>query len=121
MQLIDTTGSDRNRDLITYNYKNNNGVLIIYDISKKESFEKINKYLDEVERYANEQTKICKILVGNKMDKKEREVSEEEGKKFANDNKMAFFEISAKDNINIQQLLNFIANKLLRYELNKII
>ena len=93
---------------------------MIYDISNKTSFINLYKWFDQIDLNANEQTKICKVLVGNKIDISEREVTEEEGKKFADNNNMPYFEMSAKDNTNVGPVFEFITNKILRYELNKI-
>ena len=119
MQIIDTNGKERYRSGLRFIYQKANGILIIYDISKKESFNNLYKYFDEINLYANEQSKICKILIGNKTDILDRAIDEEEGKKVAKEKNMAFFEVSAKDNQNINQVFNFIVNKILRYELNK--
>ena len=120
LQIVDVNGSEHYRNLLKFNYKNANGILLIYDITKKNSFRNLYKWFDQIDLNANEQTKICKVLVGNKIDISEREVTEEEGKKYADDNKMPYFEMSAKDNINVGPVFEFITNKILRYELNKI-
>ena len=102
------------------NYKQAKGVIIVYDISNRDSFNNLDSWFDKIDEYCNEDGKICKILVGNKNDTKERRVKEEEGKNLANEKKMAFFEVSSKTNNNVNQIFFFLANKILRYEQNKI-
>ena len=102
------------------NYKQAKGVIIVYDISNRDSFINLNNWFNKIDEYCNEEGKICKILVGNKNDTKDRRVKEEEGKNLANEKKMAFFEVSSKTNDNVNQIFVFLANKILRYEQNKI-
>ena len=102
------------------NYKQAKGVIVVYDISNRDSFINLNNWFNKIDEYCNEEGKICKILVGNKNDTKDRKVKEEEGKNLANEKKMAFFEVSSKTNDNVNQIFVFLANKILRYEQNKI-
>ena len=102
------------------NYKQAKGVIVVYDISNRDSFINLNNWFNKIDEYCNEEGKICKILVGNKNDTKDRKVKEEEGKNLANEKKMAFFEVSSKTNDNVNQIFFFLANKILRYEQNKI-
>ena len=102
------------------NYKQAKGVIVVYDISNRDSFINLNNWFNKIDEYCNEEGKICKILVGNKNDTKDRRVQEEEGKNLANEKKMAFFEVSSKTNDNVNQIFVFLANKILRYEQNKI-
>ena len=102
------------------NYKQAKGVIIIYDISNRDSFINVRYWFDKIDEYCNEEGKICKILVGNKNDTNNRKVKEEEGKNLANEKKVAFFEVSSKTNNNVNQIFVFLANKILRYEQNQI-
>ena len=63
---------------------------------------------------ANAQTNVCKVLVGNKCDKPDRTVTEEEGKKLADDFAMSFFETSAKTNQNVNEVFNFLTQQILK-------
>ena len=63
-----------------------------YDVTDENSFKNIKNWIKQIEQ--NAQTNVCKVLVGNKCDKPDRKVSEEEGRKLANDFGMNFFETS---------------------------
>ena len=102
------------------NYKQAKGVIIVYDISNRDSFINLRNWFNKIDEYCNEEGKICKILVGNKNDINNRKVKEEEGKNLANEKKVAFFEVSSKTNNNVNQIFVFLANKILRYEQNQL-
>ena len=119
LQLLDTNGSDYYRRLLKTHFKTANGVIFIYDASDKYTFNNLYKWINDVNDFGNEQINICKILVANKIDSY-KEVSEEQGKKFAQEHNMPFFEISVKENTNVEQIFTFLANKMLRYQINKL-
>lgn len=80
-----------------------NAVILVYDITKKESFEHIEQWLKNVDTKCKKN--ILKILIGNKYDlKQERKVTEHEAKVFAQKNDLPYFETSAKDNYNVTEL-----------------
>ena len=106
LKILDTNGSDFYRSSLKTHFKTANGIILMYDISDKNSFNNIYKWISDIKDYGNNQCNICKILVGNKFDSNSKEVTEEEGKKFAHENKMAFFEISVKENKNVGQIFN---------------
>ena len=93
--------------------KNSHGIIITYDITKRSSFESIYYRLNGVKRCLEEI--ILFALVGLKIDLYEKEeVSEEEARKFAEDNNMLFYLTSAKENINVENCFNGIINEIIR-------
>ena len=84
-------------------YKGAHGIILTYDVTDQNSFKNIRNWIKQIE--ANAQTNVCKVLVGNKCDKPDRVVTEEDGKNLANEYKMNFFETSAKTNKNINEVL----------------
>ena len=119
LQILDTNGSDYYRRWLISHYKNAHGIIFIYDVSNKNTFSNMYKWINHVKDFGNEESNVCKILVGNKIDSY-NEVKNEEGKILAEKYNMPFFEMSIKDNRNVEQIFNFITNKILRYEMNKI-
>lgn len=82
--------------------------MIVYDIAKKETFNNLNKWLNEVETYANEG--VLMILVGNKTDlNSQRQVSTESGAEWAALNDMPFIETSAKHATNVTEAFTMLA------------
>ncbi|KAJ7378860.1 hypothetical protein OS493_020462 [Desmophyllum pertusum] len=95
LQVWDTAGQERFKTITSSYYRGAHGVMIVYDIARKETFTNLNKWLNEVETYANEG--VLMILVGNKTDlNSHRQVSAESGAEWAALNDMPFIETSAK-------------------------
>ena len=109
--LYDTAGQERYEALCKSLYKKVDGIILVYDITSRESFEYIPKWVKEIKQY-NESFSI--MLIGNKIDDEEnRIISFEEGKKFADDNNMVFFETSAKNGENVNKAFIYYGNKLM--------
>ena len=76
--------------------------MLVYDITDLESFQNLNTWLIEIEKNASKN--VYKILVGNKCDmENDRKVTYEQGKDFASQYGMKFFETSAKDSTNVSE------------------
>ena len=103
VQIWDTAGQENFRSITRSYYKNSACALLVYDISKKESFESIQSWIEDCKNSAPET--VLMVLVGNKSDlTEERKVSEEEGREFAEKNGLLFFETSAKTGENVKEV-----------------
>ena len=108
MQIWDTAGQERFRNVISSYFKGAHGILLIYDITNRESFKELENWLGEVERNASNQ--VLKILLGNKCDLDDkREITKDEGEAFAMRNGMQFMETSAKVNTNVNEAFEALA------------
>lgn len=85
-------------------------MIIVYDVTNKSSFEKVQEWVQSV--IDNTERSIKMVLVGNKIDLP-REVTTEEGKKLADFYKIPFFETSAKENIGITECIRTILKEVL--------
>ena len=97
-QLWDTPGREQYREMIFHNISNFSGGIIIYDITKRITYDNVLLWIKILKERSDKNCMIC--LVGNKLDKVEklpslREVTKEEAETFAFLNHMIFFEISA--------------------------
>ena len=109
--IWDTSGQERYNSLINSYFRGSRGCFIVYDISDRNSFDNLEKKFDLVRDYANEDVKI--ILVGNKNDLEgQRKVKTEEGKNFAEKMACPFFETSAKNNENIDEIFKLMSKKI---------
>ena len=105
IQIWDTAGQEAFRSITRTYYKSSTCAFIVYDISDKKSFDNIVTWLNECRDMCYKDILIC--LIGNKCDLEgKRAVSYEEGKNFAEENNLIFFETSAKDGTNIQECFN---------------
>ncbi len=108
MQIWDTAGQERFRNVISSYFKGAHGILLIYDITARDSFKELENWLGEVERNATPQ--VLKILIGNKCDLDEqRQITVDEGEAFAARNGMKFIETSAKNNTNVNEAFEALA------------
>ena len=101
IQIFDTGGLENFQEIRRTYYKGAIGVLLVYDITRRETFINVTKYLEEIKHKIPELNII--ILIGNKknLENKRIEVSFEEGKSFAEKNDFIFCETSVKSNYNI--------------------
>lgn len=96
-------------------FRNMDVILICYDITNRNSFSNIDEWFERAKISLNEKT--CIILCGNKSDlETERKVDKNEARDYADNKNMCFIESSAKNNLNIKEIFEFIAkNKINRY------
>eukprot|EP00826_Nyctotherus_ovalis_P060015 TRINITY_DN8392_c0_g1_i15.p2 TRINITY_DN8392_c0_g1~~TRINITY_DN8392_c0_g1_i15.p2 ORF type:complete len:202 (+),score=72.18 TRINITY_DN8392_c0_g1_i15:260-865(+) len=107
LQIWDTAGQDRFRTITQTYYKGAMGVILAYDCTDEASFNNVKNWVKQLETHANPE--IVKVLVGNKSDCTDKKVSAAKGKELAKEYGMTFFETSAKDNININEVFYYLA------------
>ena len=119
LQIWDTAGQERFRNVISSYFKGAHGILLIFDITSRDSFKELENWLAEVEKNAS--TQILKILIGNKCDlEEEREISKDEGEAFAMRNGMQYIETSAKINTNVNEAFEDLAKIMIEYNNKKL-
>ena len=110
-QIYDYRSGERFSPIPSAYNRGAHGIIIIYDISNRRTFETIRELIDKIELDAPD---AIKILVGNKYDLNSlREVSVEEGKKFADEFNMPFFETSAKTGYNVNEIFDFLVKDII--------
>ncbi|XP_006868570.1 PREDICTED: ras-related protein Rab-18-like isoform X1 [Chrysochloris asiatica] len=95
LAIWDTAGQERFRTLTPSYYRGAQGVIVVYDVTRRGNLVKLDNWLNELETYCM-RNDIVNMLVGNKIDKENREVDRNEGLKFARKHSMLFIEPSAK-------------------------
>ncbi|KAI3381778.1 hypothetical protein SNEBB_009948 [Seison nebaliae] len=99
-QIWDTAGQERYRAITSAYYRGAVGALLVYDIAKRNSFENVDRWLNELKDHTDH--RIVVMLVGNKSDLKHlRATSTDEGKEYAAAHDLAFIETSALDASNV--------------------
>ncbi|CBY23842.1 unnamed protein product [Oikopleura dioica] len=112
LQIWDTAGQERFHTITTSYYRGANGILLVYDITQPKTFDNISKWLRNINEHASED--VERMLIGNKCDMEDKRlISEERGRKVAEENGIKFFETSAKENINIEIAFNSLAEDIL--------
>ena len=103
IQIWDTAGQENFRSITRAYYKNSVCALVVYDVTNKDSFDNVKAWIEDCKSQSPKT--ILMVLVGNKIDlDSERAVSTEEGEEFAKVNNMQFFETSAKNGTNIEDV-----------------
>ncbi len=111
LQIWDTAGQERFKAITSSYYRGSHGVIVMFDVCNRVSFQNINKWLEEINRYADPCINI--LLVGNKIDNKEKRViSYQEAKDFADLHNLIYLETSAKNGDNIQRSFILMAHEI---------
>lgn len=137
LQQWDTAGPERFRTLTTSYYRGAHGIILLYDITDRHSFESVDRWISEIQRYANENVEV--ILVGCKLDlsnglppstsstsstsssnyysndaNRSRVVSYEEGHSlYVQHNLLGFFECSSLTGENVENVVLQLVLKLI--------
>ena len=112
LQLINTAHQERINIISKMDHKGANGIILMYDVTDKNSFEKIKNWIKQLNATADKS--VTKILVGNKCDAPERVVTEEEGKKLAEEFGFGFLETSSTNNKNINEVFYYLVKAILK-------
>merc|ERR1711981_1519129 len=113
LTIWDTAGQERFRTLTSAYYRGAHGIILVYDVGRRESFEALGKiWLKEVDLYSTYPNAV-KLLIGNKIDQENREVTKEEGDAFAREHATLFIECSAKTKVGIEQTFAEVVTKIL--------
>ena len=111
IQIWDTAGQERYKSITSAYYKGAKGALIVYDITKRVTFDNIDKWITDLKTNGDENITI--ILIGNKSDlEDEREVSTEEGVKKSQACKIAFLETSALNGQNVNKAFDELIDQI---------
>ena len=112
LTIFDTAGQEKFRAVPRNYYKNADGILLLFDVCNRDTFDKIKDWINEIKIHSNksinnddDKNKLIVYLLGNKIDM-ERDVNKKEGEKMANELKIKYFEISCKTSINVNEVIN---------------
>ena len=116
LQIWDTAGQEKYMSVNKNLFQRVQGVILMYDITSRETFERLNIWLNIIKQMTND---IPIVLVGNKLDLEDNEddgriIEYCEGEDFAKENDFDFFEVSAKNGTNVEKAFISIAEKILK-------
>lgn len=109
LAIWDTAGAERFRSLTPSFYRNAKCAILVYDVTNRESLQKLDSWLQELENYSNNRN-IPTMVVGNKIDM-ERVILRDDGLKFARKHRLLFLETSAKNNVSVADVFEEIVRK----------
>ena len=110
-QIWDTAGQERYKAITSAYYKGAKGAFIVYDITRKNTFETVNKWVSDITAAADK--KITLILIGNKNDlEDQRQVTKEVGEEKAKELGLAFMETSACSGENLDKAFQMMINEI---------
>ena len=112
LYIWDTAGQDKFRAITRNYYKGADGIILIYDITKKDTFENVRNWINNIKDEAPD--RVVLILVGNKVDdERNRVVPKSEGEEIAKEFNLPFFECSAKSDINVTPVFDTLIKKII--------
>merc|ERR1712066_50861 len=110
LQIWDTAGQERFRTITSSYYRGAHGIIVVYDVTDKESFNNVKHWMQEIDKYAADG--VNKLLVGNKCDLSSKKVvSYDEAKELADSLTVQFMETSAKNAHNVEQAFQMMAGE----------
>ncbi|XP_059352268.1 ras-related protein Rab-2 isoform X1 [Daphnia carinata] len=102
LQIWDTAGQEAFRSITRSYYRGAAGALLVYDITRRDTFNHLTTWLEDARQHSNSNMVI--MLIGNKSDlESRREVKKEEGEAFAREHGLVFMETSAKTAANVEE------------------
>mmetsp|Transcript_13273 Transcript_13273/g.27864 ORF Transcript_13273/g.27864 Transcript_13273/m.27864 type:complete len:349 (+) Transcript_13273:321-1367(+) len=125
LTIWDTAGQERFRTLTSSYYRGAQGVVMVYDVTRRDSFDNLEQWLKEVKLYSpNNGEGVVKLLVGNKIDladgevdgedeQYQRQVDRHEAEEWARNQGMLFLEASAKTKTGVQESFMEVVHKIL--------
>lgn len=113
LQIVDTAGQEKFKCLTSSFYRGADGIIIVYDITNPESFFHLEMWMQEIDAYAREDAD--KVLVGTKCDLTDKKlVDDKQAKRFAKQLGIPFFEASAKNATNVEEVFRTLATLIIK-------
>ena len=111
LRIMDTCGQEKFKAITSCYYRNTDGIIFVYDVTNKDSFRNINKWLKDVNEFNNN---FKGALAGNKIDLKDiRVINKEDMEKYADEQQIKSFEVSAKEGTNVEELFKYLAELII--------
>ena len=114
IKIWDTAGQERYKSLTKGFFRNAEGVMLVYDVTNSETYENLKYWMQSIKNnLGNSIDDIPIIIIGNKIDCQEREVSVEEAENFWKEQGFSYFETSAKTGENIEKTIIFLVKRVI--------
>ena len=113
LKIWDTAGQERFRNITTQYYKGADGIVLVYDVTDESSYEKIRDWMEQI-LSNTQQEEIGLVLLGNKCDMEPRVVTEDMGKKMAEELKISYYETSALTGQGIKEAFEGLTRDIMK-------
>ena len=120
IKIWDTAGQERYKSLTQGYFRNAEGIMIVFDVSNIETFNNLKYWIQSIKTHIDvDNDHVPAIIIGNKIDIFNREVTKEQGEKFSKEQNFEYFETSAKNGNNINECIRFLIEKVLKNKKRK--
>lgn len=102
-------------NIVSIFFRDAQGAILVYDTNKKSTFQKLDSWLNELDIYGTKPN-MAKMVVGNKIDMPNREISRDDGFRFAKKHRTLFIETSAKTSEGVKDAFEEVVRKILDTE-----
>jgi small GTP-binding protein len=117
IQIWDTAGMEKYQNITTSYYRSANAGIILFDLSNRDSFNSLDRWIKTFYENINPLNNTCLIIIGNKKDLEDR-IPDEEIKQYMSIKKLEYYETSAKTGEGIIDALDCVTNRLyIKYKL----
>lgn len=114
LQIYDTSGQEQFKSITANYYKRADGILFVFDLTRDETFQNIQFWINEMKDQSDDFTKVGLVLLGNKSDLVDaKKVEIKEGMALANTLGTKYFETSAQSGYNIQEAFQFLVEDII--------
>ena len=117
LKIWDTAGQEKFRSIQKQYYRNSDGILLVFDVTKFDTFNVLEEWINSIKNQTSND--IIVVLVGNKIDLNNKVISDYEIKNFANDNKFKYFLTSAATGKNINEVFDYIVKEIYKIKSKK--
>ena len=115
IDLWDTAGNEKFHSLTTGFFKNAEGIMVMFDVTTLTSFENVRNWTESIKTHLSlEANNIPVIIIGNKIDLKEREIKTEDANKYCRELGFKYFETSAKTGKNVELTVKYLVKEVIK-------
>jgi small GTP-binding protein len=113
LKIWDTAGQERFRNMTQQYYKNADGILLVFDLTDRGTFEKLRDWMTQIQNFVNRDS-LAIVLIGNKCEMETKEVTKEEAEKMASEFDIKYIETSAFTGANVSKAFESLINDVLK-------
>ena len=122
IKIWDTAGQEKYHSLAKGFFRNAQGIMVVFDVTNIETYENVKYWTQSIKTHmGSDIDKISVIIIGNKIDSKDREVNKKEAESYCAELGYPYFETSAKTGENVNETIIYLVKEVLRKNsLNKV-